>query len=361
VNQGALVAKLQLPFACLRTCHEGASEVRVYRNDLTGALRVGKRTSALGHELSVALTEAKLLELIKHPNIVQVYEVARVSDTGYDDPALQMFELTMPFFERGSVFDAFVRGERFSVLTACRYAERALRGLAELHRRRILHRDVKSGNVFLVDDGSLLKVGDLGIAEAMDSEGLADAHPYPQLYSPPETFTLKKASVRSDIYGVGLMLHEMLNGPFDYASYNERSEYAVRLARGKPAPRKADLRMLPHVPPALRRIVRKATDAKPDRRYPSALAMSGELSRAHLVDWDPVQGDERRKEWLGVSAKHGDRRFRIVAERKRSAWKLTAEKHVSRWQQFLTPVIADSYEGRAAMELFDQVVKCVAS
>jgi eukaryotic-like serine/threonine-protein kinase len=352
-----LLHTLSLPYESLRTTYGGNSEVRVYRNEITKGLQVGKRIDTLGLEDAVATREATLLKQIRHPNIVPVSDVAEVS--GYPAP-MRTIELIMDYYKRGSLFDAFERGERFSVGDARRHAAAALLGLAELHgSHRILHRDVKSPNVFLADDGSVMKVGDLGVAVPMEDDGTAEAYPSAQLFSSPETFVTGRVSARSDIYQMGLILFELANGPLPYAD-NPLDEIAKRLERGRPGPRPRDLGFGPHVPRRMRTVIRKATSVDPARRYASAREMHDALAAVPLVDWALVVDEPDRRVWEGRAAKRPDRRFRVDAARRRRAggWRLTGQQYVSRWQRLtgLPDQIAGSLDTTAATGFFDAMV-----
>src|SRR5579883_3057057 len=192
MNAREEVRALTLPFGSMRTAYAGASEVRHYRNLLTGNDRVGKRIDVLGLEDTVAFQEGALLEVISHDNLVPVLDVAEVE--GYSAP-MHVIELVMPWYPRGSVCDALIAGHRFSVGEACAHATAALHGLAELHERHnLLHRDVKSPNVLLADDHTLAKLGDLGCATTMEPDGTAEPLETVQLYTAPESLSGGRAS-----------------------------------------------------------------------------------------------------------------------------------------------------------------------
>jgi serine/threonine protein kinase len=362
VNGRTLIRRLELPYAALQTLYEGGCEVRLYRNEITGNEQVGKRICALGLDEAVAFREAKVLQSIRHENLVPVFDVALLIDDPNYPPPMRVAELIMPFYPRGSVYDAQKRGERFSVVEAYLHVQAALRGLGELHEASgILHRDLKSPNVFLSDDGSLLKVGDLGVAIPMDADGTAEAYASVQLYTPPETFTTKRVDRRSDVYAMGLLLHELVNGPVPGDGYTT-DEMKRRLDKGRSAVRLDHLAFGPHVPRRLRSVIRKAMSAKPAGRYDSCGAMSDALAGAPLIDWRPVQiaGDEMT--WEGASARQRDRRFRVQAQRRRGGrWTLSALQQVNRWQRFLPDQITTDPTGPDATDFFDQVLSAAFS
>ena len=293
-----MIRPLTLPYESLRTLYEGSCEVHLYKNEITGQLQVGKRIDILGLEEAVAVREAKLLTTITHPNVVPVTEVAEFA--GYDS-ALKVIELIMPFYPRGSVFDALARGERFSVAQARRHGIEALLGLAEIHDSYgILHRDGKSPNV-LIDENGAARVGDLGVAVPMEQDGTAEAYPSAQLFSSPETFVTGRVSRASDLYQMGLVVFELVNGPLPYDE-NPIGEVVARLEKGRRGPRPRDLRLSPHVPRRMRTVISKALSINPAERYATAGQMVDALRAVPLVDWRLLV-DEPDHKWPPFTAR----------------------------------------------------------
>jgi eukaryotic-like serine/threonine-protein kinase len=345
--------KLWLPFDCLETLHEGMSEVRVYRNDVTGALQVGKRIETLGLEESVAVREATLLQGINHANLVKVLDVAEVADVA---APLRQIEMIMPYFVRGSLCDAFMAGESFSVETAVRCVSAALLGLAELHEvHGILHRDIKATNVFLADDESLMKVGDLSVATPLGEDGRAEPLAEAMLYSPPETFFAGRVGREADLYGLGLVLFEMVNGRLPYELY-DRDVCSTRLQRRQRAVRDSDLVHGPHVPRGVRRVISKAISRDPEKRFQSAQQMSAALAGLEFIDWSLELSEPDLWRWSGRHVRHLDRSFRVTAQRKKTAgWVLKAEKRVNQWRRVLPDQVVPELTHPSASNFFDQL------
>jgi serine/threonine protein kinase len=355
VSAREFVKKLVLPYEALRTLYEGGSEVRLYKNELIGTMQVGKRIDTLGIENTVAVNEGALLKLITHDNIVPIHEVVLVE--GFQSP-MGAIELIMPYYPQGSICDALERGHRYSVREASRHIQATLQGLGELHENHhILHRDVKSPNVLLSGDHTLVKISDLGIAVAMTDDGTAEAYPRVQLYSPPEMLVARRVDRRSDIYGVGLLFAEMLTSPFPYDSYSI-ADCENRLAKGRSALRVEDLDLSPHVPRGLRRVVNKATHRDPEHRYSTARAMSTAIAAARLVDWERVVEMENEVIWEGDSSTQRQKRFRVEAARRRrgGGWRLRGLSQKNRWQRVVDDQIVDDLHGTQATALFDHVV-----
>jgi serine/threonine protein kinase len=357
-----LIKTLTLPYESVRTLYVGDCEVRLYRNEITGALQVGKRLSTLGLEDTVAAREATLLKTINHPNLAEVSDVTRVE--GYD-PALDVIEIIMPFYERGSVFDCFERGERFSVGEGLEITSMALRGLAELHEvHGIVHRDIKSPNILLADNGRGL-VGDLGVAVPLDEAGKAEALDSPRLWAPPESYVVGLIDQRADLYQMGLVLHELTSGPFPYDATPRYllDRIASRLLRGSRGVVGADIEPAPWVPPSLRQVIRKALALSPDGRYSSARAMNDALRRVPFVDWTLVIDEPDRKLWEGTTVRRADRRFRVEATRRKrgNGWRLNGAQRLNAWRRVAPDVIATNLRGVEVRSLFDAVVAIATS
>lgn len=350
---------LSLPVGVLRTLHYGVSEVRLYRNIVTGTHQVGKRVSLLGRENTMLVQEAVLLRTIKHDNVAEVYDV--VEPVG-SDPLLALYEIMMPYYPQGSIYDALSkRGEQFSIGAARDITVAALRGLEHLHgERRILHRDIKPGNLFLTGDRHLVKIGDLGEAVSMDDADSAEPLITPRFWTPPETFNGARYTMASDIYSMGLTLFECMCGPFPYDDYSI-DELSRRLAGGRPAILPRHLRFSPQVPDVLQRVARKATRPLPRDRYASSDPMIADLLRAKFIDWSwPDIADSGSSEWAGRY--HGDE-YRVVARNVRGAgWRVRGEKHSRTGWRLVPHCEFDAAELDQAAELaFSHLDKAVAS
>ncbi len=233
-----------------------------------------------------------------------------------------------------------------------------LRGLGHLHEvHGILHRDVKSPNLILSDDGSLLKVGDLGVAVRMAQDGTGppfdEAHPY----IPPETYIRRRVARNSDIYGLGLVLLEMVGEPLPYGEYS-KDLLARRLENGQRGPRPRDLVLGPHVPGHLRRIINKAIARDPEKRFRTAAEMNNELSRVRLIDWRVVSRDQTMIIWEGTSVQNPSRGYRVEANRSRrgSGWRLAGLQRVNVWRRAVPDVVVGDLADPAVAGVFETLL-----
>jgi serine/threonine protein kinase len=242
---------------------------------------------------------------------------------------------------------------------ACELAAAALLGLGHLHEvHGILHRDVKSPNLILANDRTLLKVGDLGVAVRMDESGQAPPfvqgmHPY----IPPETYAGGTIGRSADIYGMGLVLFEMASHPLPYKEYT-MDALAGRIEAGRPGPRPRDLRYRPHVPRRLRRVIGKAINKDPGSRYQTTGEMHDDLARVRLIDWRLMSSDERLVIWQGVSVQRPDREYRVEARRHRrgTGWRVAGLQRVSAWRRVVDDVVVRDLDEPAVAGLFESLV-----
>jgi eukaryotic-like serine/threonine-protein kinase len=222
----------------------------------------------------------------------------------------------------------------------------------------VLHRDVKSPNFFLTSDASRLKVGDLGLAGRMDTFGTTPGVNAPQLYSPPELLTPGRLTRASDLYSMGLVLHELVCGPFPYAEY-KTADVVSRLTLGRSPIRKRDLAIPVWVPSALRRVMKKSTAPRPGDRFQTARQMSDALARLRVVDW--VQVAEFR--WEAPFVHHPSRRVSVVGRRRPrlGTYGMTISTYQSAWRARGPERAVPSLDSAEAVRVFDQATNIAAA
>jgi protein phosphatase len=166
-------------------------------------------------------------------------------------------------------------GHHFTVPEALALGEQLVRAVGALHRRSILHRDIKPANVHLGDDGQL-RLLDLGLARSGLSE-LDAGSDAPQAGTPsflaPEQFADAPASLRTDLYALGVTLYQMLTRHFPYGEI----EPFQRPRFGQPA---APSRYRPELPLWLENVLLKAVAREPQERFETAEEFLLALQRA---------------------------------------------------------------------------------
>ena len=105
-------------------------------------------------DVTRVMREIQILKIVRHPNIVQLYEIIETSR--------QLF-LIMEFAPGGELFDYIVKKKRVQDREACRFFHQILAGIQYLHQNKICHRDLKPENL-LLDENMNIKIVDFGLS-----------------------------------------------------------------------------------------------------------------------------------------------------------------------------------------------------
>jgi eukaryotic-like serine/threonine-protein kinase len=207
-----------------------------------------------------ALAVAKLI----HPNIVQVY------DTGVDEGR---HYIVMEYVEGRSGAQILQRQGAVDPEIAAEIGIQACAGLDYAHRRGIIHRDVKPGNLMVVGGpvggGEMtVKLTDFGIARAIEQTRITQVGSVvgTAAYLAPEQVRGEEATPATDVYALGVVLYQFLTGRLPYEG-SSLAELAVRQQNEKPLPPST---YNAEVPSPLSAAVLRALEGDPNRRYASA-------------------------------------------------------------------------------------------
>jgi CheY-like chemotaxis protein len=221
------------------------------------------RSHASGEMLQRFIQEYAILSQIDHPHIVKIF------DQGFTD---EYAYIAMEYFSRGDI-RALTQRQALPRDLSLAIIVQVAQALAEIHRRGIVHRDMKPENLMLRDDGSIA-LADFGVAKS-ESDLLAQTRhgeivgtPY---YLSPEQAGGAAATPASDLYGVGVILFELLTGQKPYTA----ESLEVLLVRHMHAP-------IPRLPEELRdlqHLVDRLLAKLPGERYQSADALLEALLR----------------------------------------------------------------------------------
>src|SRR5262249_22021665 len=222
--------------------------------------------------------EAELTARVQHPNIVQIFEVGVHDGRPF---------LAMEWVGDGTLADR-IGGDPWPPRDAAHLVETVARAIDVAHRHGVVHRDLKPANILLQAGGegeaagpiagAVPKVGDFGLARAMDGEGgltasgLAMGTPE---YMAPEQVEGHAVGPAADIYALGVVLYQLLAGQPPFRGTTP-FEVLRALAHAEPVPPR---RFRPHLPRDLETITLKAIEKDPARRYPTAAAMADDLER----------------------------------------------------------------------------------
>ena len=206
-----------------------------------------------------AIREGKILAKLQHPNLVAVH--------GYEenaDGAALSLELI-----HGQTLEAFAteRG-RLDPAYASLMCLQVCRGLALVHGKGLVHRDVKAGNVMRQPDGRIVVV-DFGLGQEIDPINAGGEASGTLPYMAPELFWGAPASPGTDLYAAGVLLYHLVTLDYPVLA-DSASEYQEAHAAGR---RNHLLDARPNLPEAFIAVVEKATDPDPSKRFRSAGAM----------------------------------------------------------------------------------------
>lgn len=227
--------------------------------DRTVAVKILKTEFAGSDEfLRRFRNESKAIALLSHPNIVKIYDV------GFSD---SMQFIVMEYIDGITLTEYIEQQGVLKWRDAVHFTIQILRALQHAHDRGIVHRDIKSQNVMLLQDGTI-KVMDFGIArfnretdKTISEKAIGSVH-----YISPEQARGDITDERSDIYSVGIMLYEMLTGkkPFDGDNPVSIALMHMQTTAKKPTEINGT------IPEGLEEITLKAMQKEPSKRYQTA-------------------------------------------------------------------------------------------
>ncbi|MBC7975697.1 MAG: serine/threonine protein kinase, partial [Myxococcales bacterium] len=238
--------------------------------------------------------------------------VARVTDVGRS--AGNVPYMVMEYLEGHDLCDLLEERGSLAVPWAVELTLQACEALAEAHSIGIVHRDVKPANLFVTwrpDGSALVKVLDFGISKSQTPSTMQLTQTQsllgtPAYMSPEQTRSARLVDARTDIWSLGTVLYEVLEGrrPFEAESF---SEMCVKVATEPPGPMR-------NTPPALQQVVLRCLEKMPEQRYASMAElgrdlvafshdphqaqvlverMARTLRRSQIVDWDPTNSGVR--------------------------------------------------------------------
>ncbi len=219
---------------------------------------------------------ARIASNLNHPHITIVHDNGRTEDG-------KLF-LVMELLEGQSLHRMLKDGAGLPLEVALHVADQTLRALEHAHKQRVAHRDLKPGNLFLVqknDDPHFVKVLDFGIAKyvADDADGADLRHEVTEErqicgtphYMAPEQIMMGQVDGRTDLYALGVVLFRMITGrlPFESKEHHE----LFRMHLNQEPPRFSQVRPDLDVPGAVEDAVRTALAKLPEQRFADAAEM----------------------------------------------------------------------------------------
>ncbi|KAG5876755.1 hypothetical protein JTB14_001231 [Gonioctena quinquepunctata] len=160
-------------------------------------------TELEGQQLEAAKNEVAILKSLNHPNIIQYYDSYILKG---------IFYIVMEYASQGTLQE-FIEKERQKYLSPQHVMDlfcQILMGLDHIHQRKVIHRDLKSENIFLTGlKADVIKIGDFGISKTLLNGKMANTVIGTCNYLAPELCDGKPYNSKSDIWSLGCILYEM--------------------------------------------------------------------------------------------------------------------------------------------------------
>jgi serine/threonine-protein kinase len=209
------------------------------------------------------LNEVRVALRVSHPNVCRVYDIGEFEGHHY---------LSMEYVDGEDLSSLLRRIGRFPRDKACHAARQLCAGLAAAHDQGILHRDLKPANV-MIDGRGRAKITDFGLAELQEAVHGEAARAGTPAYMAPEQLAGREATVRSDLYALGLVLYELFTGR---AALTGRTPDEIARAQQESTPTSPSS-LVDGIDPAVERVILRCLDTEPLRRPASALAVAAAL------------------------------------------------------------------------------------
>ncbi|HAH07574.1 MAG TPA: hypothetical protein DCM05_13820 [Elusimicrobia bacterium] len=229
------------------------------RNRRSVVRHLRREITLSGPDLEAVLGEARQTIALKHPNVVEVYAVMQDGEQAF---------IAMEPVRGKALSDYLQKGQRIDLPSTKGLLRQVAAALEHAHSKRILHRDLKTSNICIANDGAV-KVADFGFSYAARlavAKHVRNDIWGSEPYMAPE-YETTGLCLESDVYALGIILYEMLAGalPFmgpDYIGQKRALALQPLTAR------------VPGIPEAMDRILRKALQVEPRDRYPTPAELS---------------------------------------------------------------------------------------
>ncbi len=221
--------------------------------------------------LDQLLKEVKVARRIAHPQVCRVHDVANAEGLHF---------LSMELVEGEDMASFLRRNRRLPHPRSIAIGHQICLGLAAAHSEGILHRDLKPANI-LIDQEDRIRITDFGLAALADGGEESPGRSGTPAYMAPEQHRGEGCSVRTDIYGLGLVLYELFCGQRAFEA-EHRVELAWRHCSIRPVPPSS---LAPEIEPAIERVILGCLEKEPQERPGSALEVA-----ETLIGWRPEPG-----------------------------------------------------------------------
>jgi len=215
------------------------------------------------------LNEARMAALLLHQNVAALYEIGEA-----DGHLFTVIE----YVDGPSLRDHVKKNGPPPIGQCLRLTREICEGLGAVHRKKVLHRDIKTDNILLTKAGQV-KIADCGLAARfVNKEGLAVKLGIEGTtsYMSPEQIRGQHLDQRSDIFSVGVVMYEMLTGRLPFEADN-RIALQYLIANADPEPLESFRKGIPET---VRAIMLRCLEKEPDNRYQTVDELIKDLRRA---------------------------------------------------------------------------------
>jgi non-specific serine/threonine protein kinase len=223
------------------------------------------------------LREARAASALNHPHICAIYDIGEAEGRRF---------IVMELLE-GESLQQRIGGKPMQVDAAVEFTIQIADALDAAHGKGIVHRDIKSSNIFVTERGEA-KMLDFGLAKLTAGAPDADEQTQTALemtapgavvgtiaYMSPEQALGKELDARTDIFSLGVVLYEMITARRAFEGSTSAAVFDAILNRAPTAP----VSLNPEVPQELERIINKTLEKDPALRYQSAAGLQADLKR----------------------------------------------------------------------------------
>ncbi len=210
--------------------------------------------------------EAEALGRVRHPGVVRILDAGEAESRSF---------IAMEFVD-GPALDQMTAGRPIDPMRAAAIIERIAQACEAAHGSGIVHRDIKPSNILIGKDGAA-RITDFGFAldlldpQRLTQSGLTVGTP---LYMSPEQLEGRRVDARTDVFALGVVLHELLTGDVPFHGRDPDELFRAVEAGNVPPPSASR----PGVPVALDQICARCYEFESDDRYPSAGALAADLA-----------------------------------------------------------------------------------
>jgi serine/threonine-protein kinase len=220
------------------------------------------------------INEARAAGRLSHPNIVTIFDASTENGSSF---------IAMEFLQGKDLRSLIDSGTRFTPIECASIVYKVAGALAYAHGHGVIHRDIKPGNIFVLENNQP-KVVDFGIARVPNRAVDADGQPQTLFknnimgtpnYMSPEQAMSQPVTALTDVYSLGAVLYELVTGqkPFIKSDFEQLLSAIIRKT-----PKEPHL-INPKIPEKLSYIIMKAIRKKPSQRYQGAAEMAKALNK----------------------------------------------------------------------------------